>query len=339
MTILQTGNAAVNNMVIILGWIYLVWVVYWLLTVLFAVWRYWLRPGKDLKKYGQWAIVTGATDGIGKAYAFVLAKHGMNVLLLSRTEAKLQQVEQELKAEYPKVEASHLAVDFGKFDEKAREAVQAKIASLDVGVLVNNVGMNDGNWYFHECSIASDIVEVETNINGTIYMTKLVLGTEQGPGMVSRKRGAIVNTGSMSAQVPAAPLLAMYGSTKKFIEHFSKSLRSELAPFNIDVNCQVPFLVSTKINYFADRDLWTPAPEKYASACVAHIGYEDHCAPYWPHALQIWKVSLVPNQMIIKGSHDSHLAVRKQMMDAGPEAVEQELENRRQALLAKGEKV
>ena len=110
------------------------------LRVLHTLYAFVLRPGKKLRKYGEWAVITGATDGIGKAYAFELAKQGLKIFLVSRSEDKLVQVEQELKAKG--FDAAHLAVDFSNFDAKARAAVKAKIGALDVGVLINNVGMS-----------------------------------------------------------------------------------------------------------------------------------------------------------------------------------------------------
>jgi 17beta-estradiol 17-dehydrogenase / very-long-chain 3-oxoacyl-CoA reductase len=77
-----------------------------------AAYKSFLRPGKNLKKFGKWAIVTGATDGIGKAYAMALAKKGMSVILISRTEAKLKDVKAQIEAKgYDGVEVKYV----GKF--------------------------------------------------------------------------------------------------------------------------------------------------------------------------------------------------------------------------------
>lgn len=67
----------------------------------YLCYKFFFRPGKELRKYGEWAVVTGATDGIGKAYAFELAKQGLNVLLVARSEEKLKETAQELRAKYP----------------------------------------------------------------------------------------------------------------------------------------------------------------------------------------------------------------------------------------------
>lgn len=74
-----------------------------------AFYRFFLRPGKNLKKFGGWAVVTGATDGIGKAYAFELARQGLSLLLVSRTESKLKDTAAEITAKYPKVQVQILS--------------------------------------------------------------------------------------------------------------------------------------------------------------------------------------------------------------------------------------
>ena len=70
------------------------------MTIINGFYRYFLRPGKDLKSYGAWAIVTGATDGIGKALSLQLAKKKINIVLISRTETKLQEFGKELETAF-----------------------------------------------------------------------------------------------------------------------------------------------------------------------------------------------------------------------------------------------
>jgi 17beta-estradiol 17-dehydrogenase / very-long-chain 3-oxoacyl-CoA reductase len=74
-----------------------------------SFYKMFLRPGKKLVKLGKWAVVTGATDGIGKAYAMELARKGMSIVLISRTETKLQEVKNEIDSKkYPNVEVKYL---------------------------------------------------------------------------------------------------------------------------------------------------------------------------------------------------------------------------------------
>ena len=83
------------------------------------VWKRLLAPCVDLnKKYaGHWALVTGSTDGIGKAYAFALAKCNLNIILVSRTQSKLDTVADEIAAKYPKVKTKTISVDFVNDEE------------------------------------------------------------------------------------------------------------------------------------------------------------------------------------------------------------------------------
>lgn len=85
-------------------------------------------------------VVTGATDGIGKAMAFEMARKGQNIVLISRSAEKLEACRAEMLAKYPTIEVKTLAVDYSKFDSAARVTVASFLATLDVGVLVNNVG-------------------------------------------------------------------------------------------------------------------------------------------------------------------------------------------------------
>lgn len=124
--------------------------------------------------------------------AFEFAKQGMNVVLISRSKDKLEDTSNELKAKYPKVEVRVLAIDYSQFDVKARTKVDALLKDLDVGVLVNNVGISyPFTQYFHELSDENVSQLVSLNVESTTWMTRIVV-----PGMIARKRGAIVNIGS-----------------------------------------------------------------------------------------------------------------------------------------------
>ena len=113
-----------------------------LLTLVAELYRALLSPGPALKKYGEWAVVTGATDGIGKAIAFELVRKGMHVLLISRSAAKLQAVKSELVSEHKEAMVETLEVDFSALSADRRVAVEKAVGGKDVGVLVNNVGIS-----------------------------------------------------------------------------------------------------------------------------------------------------------------------------------------------------
>lgn len=293
------------------GVLALLYIGYQIVKVGLSVYAFFFRAGKKLKSYGEWGIVTGATDGIGRAYAFELARQGVNVLLISRTESKLVDVAKEIKEKFPKVQVDHLAIDYGNFDAAARKLVQAKVADLDVGVLVNNVGMSyPFTKYFHELKDEEVSGLVELNVNSTVWMTRIVLGDENSSGMIKRRRGAIVNTSSGAGRA-ISPLLCEYSGAKSFIEKFSQGLKAELESFNIHVQCQAPLFVTTKLAKIKKSSLTVPTPGAYSRSAAAHIGFEDTVSPYWAHALQLWALRQLPDWANIKICMMMHLPIRK----------------------------
>lgn len=170
-----------------------------------------LRPAKNLKKYGSWALVTGPTDGIGKAFAFQLARKGLNLVLVGRSPSKLKDVSDGILAKYGKTQIKTVVVDFsGDLDDGVKR-IRETIEGLDLGLLINNVGMSyPYARFFHEVDeeLLRNLIKV--NVEGTTKVTQAVL-----PGMLQRKRGAIVNIGSGAAIViPSDPLYAVYAATK-----------------------------------------------------------------------------------------------------------------------------
>merc|ERR1719277_1367953 len=203
-----------------------------------------------------------------------------------------------------------MAVNFGNFDKAAREKVKALVKDMDIGVLVNNVGISyPFTKYFHELTDDEVAGLVDVNVNSTVWMTRLVLGNES-QGMISRKRGAIVNTSSAAGRM-TSPLLAEYSGAKAFNEMFSKGLKAELAPFKIHVQCQAPLFVATKMAKIRKTSLTVPSPANYARSAVAHIGYEDTVSPYWSHALQLWFQRQLPEFATIALVSNMHKGIRK----------------------------
>jgi 17beta-estradiol 17-dehydrogenase / very-long-chain 3-oxoacyl-CoA reductase len=274
-----------------------------------VIYRTFLRPAKNLKKYGMWAVVTGATDGIGKAMAAEFARRGLNIVLISRTQEKLDETTKEIKEKNPKVEVRSIAVDYDQFDEAAQKRVSQILDTLDIGVLVNNVGISyDFTKYFHELDDQRVRQLIRLNVDSTTYMTRIVL-----PGMIQRKRGAIINIGS-AAGVTTSPLLAQYGAAKSYVAMFSKALNEELGGFNIHVQCQVPLFVTTKLAKLKKSSFFVPTPSAYARSALNAIGYESVISPYWPHALQVWLLNSLPEALSTMITKNMHLDIRRKGM-------------------------
>ncbi|KAM7464704.1 hypothetical protein LguiA_032825 [Lonicera macranthoides] len=243
-----------------------------------------LRPPKNLKKYGSWALVTGPTDGIGKAFAFELARKGLNLVLVGRNPNKLNDVSTEIQSKYGKIKTKNVVVDFSGDLTEGIKRIGEAIEGLEVGILINNAGISyPYARYFHEVEeeLLNNLIKV--NVEGSAKVTKAVL-----PGMIERKRGAIVNIGSGAATVvPSDPLYAVYAATKAFVDQFSRCLYVEYKKSGIDVQCQVPLYVATKMASIKSSSFFVPSATGYARAALRWVGYDPRCTPYWPHSL-IW---------------------------------------------------
>jgi len=267
----------------------IVWFLVFLVKLFRFVSMYFLRHPIDPKKFGEWAIVTGCTDGIGKAVAEELAMRGMKMILVSRNPQTLKAQADELGRKY-NVEIKIVPVDFsGASDSKLFKAFEETVSGLDIGVLINNVGVSyDHAQYFG--ALTRDKIQqiINVNIFGTVWLTHMVL-----PGMQQRKRGAIVNVSSISATF-REPLYAVYTGTKAFVDNFSFSLHYEYRQFGIRVQSQIPALVTSKLSKVRHSSFFCPAPATFAKSMMRQLGHGPALnIAYWPHFLQSL-VALMP---------------------------------------------
>lgn len=277
------------------------------LGLLDVLYKYLLRPSLKVTKFGKYAVITGATDGIGKAYALALAKKGMSLILVSRTESKLAAVAEEIDSKnYPNVEKTRYVVcDYSNFDETTRARVSEELEGKDVGVLINNVGQSYRYpRFFHELSHEEIGAMIEMNINSTVWMTKMVID-----GMVERKRGTVVNLSSGSAE-HTMPLLAEYGAAKMFVERFSESLDAEYKGRGVRVQCQIPFYVATKLAKLR-KSLTVPTADAYVAMSMRWIGYGGVVQPFWLHGFQGWVMKVLPSFVVDSGVMSMHAGIRK----------------------------
>ncbi|KAJ7945488.1 very-long-chain 3-oxoacyl-CoA reductase 1 [Quillaja saponaria] len=272
-------------------------------------------PPKNLKKYGSWALVTGPTDGIGKGFAFQLARKGLNLILVGRNPDKLKEVSDSILAKYRKTQIKTVVVDFTGDLSEGIDRIREAIEGLDVGILINNVGVSyPYARFFHEVDDEMLKSLIKVNVEGTTKVTQAVLH-----GMLKRKKGAIVNIGSGDAAIlPCDPLYAVYASTKAYIDQFSRCLYVEYKNSGIDVQCQVPMYVATKMASIRKSSFLVPSIDGYAQAALRWIGYEARCTPYWPHSV-IWALAdSLPEFVLHAWRLRFNLAIRKrgQLKDA-----------------------
>ena len=246
------------------------------------------RLNMNLRKMGKWAVITGATSGIGKAYAFALAQAGLNIVLISNIQSELDAVEAEIKRTYP-VETKTVAADFTKLDIYERIALALK--DLDIGVLVNNVAINqDHPEFFTKVPNVEEFSNdlLNANIQSVNRMTMIVL-----PGMERRCRGVIINISSLSACFPT-PLLTLYAATKSYVESFSRNLDLELSGTGVTVQCVLPGLVYTRmVDNMVKPSIMVPLPESFVKQAIRTVGVEKKTSGYFSHKLLVYGYDLM----------------------------------------------
>ena len=202
-----------------------------------------LNSGINLKekygRFGSWAVVTGASEGIGLSFARDLAKRGFNVCIIALAGPKLDEAVAEIQTH--KVKGLAISFDFAATDEAAYAELFKKLNDLDVSILVNNVGITTGHCsLFGSYTINDDLRVLSVNCAPQMQMCKYVIPKLQGRG-----GGAIVNISSISATFERMPYVTTYTATKAFNRIFSKSLEVELREYNIDVLTVTPGFVTT----------------------------------------------------------------------------------------------
>lgn len=246
-----------------------------------------VRSSVDVTQLGDWALVTGATDGIGKGFCFELAKKGMNIVLVSRNKAKLEAVAQEIEQKF-NVKTKVIDIDFTQ-DRDVQQRIESEIKDITVGVLINNVGMSyEHPEYFLQVEGGGDRCRalVDCNINSMLAVTRAVL-----PAMVARRKGAVINMSSYSAH--CAPLLSVYGASKAFVIQWSSDLEMEYRDQGITLLCAAPYFVVSNMSKIRRASITTPTADVYAASVLAQLGTTTFTYGYWAHDLVAFVMSLL----------------------------------------------
>jgi short-subunit dehydrogenase len=178
------------------------------------------------EKYGPWAVVAGASEGVGAAFAEALAGRGLNVVLIARRQDVLDEVAARIRATSG-VGTRTLAIDLSGPDAAA--SVSAAVADLEIGFLVHCAGADAD----YATLLDNPVEHAEALIHRNCTVLVQLCHALTAP-MVERGRGGIVILGSGSG-FAGAPRLATYGATKAFDMVFAEGLWAELAPHGVDV--------------------------------------------------------------------------------------------------------
>lgn len=199
-------------------------------------------PPKDLK--GKWALVTGASSGIGEQFAMELGYLQMNVIIVSNQPDGLKKVAEDVEYECG-VTVHTLDIDLGSHDAVERIMNFLDANSIEVTFLINNAGI------FNFCPV-SKLSDSRINLYIDLHMrTVTLLCSTIAQRMVKAGGGYILNMSSMSCWMPM-PGIALYSSTKAYIRAFSRAIRIELKDYGVNVTTACPGGIAT--NLFGLKD-------------------------------------------------------------------------------------
>jgi short-subunit dehydrogenase len=216
----------------------------WLARALWTSRERFQPPSRSLReRYGEWALVTGASSGIGAEFARALARDGVSLVLAARRADLLEALAQELRERHAvrtRCVPCDLASDVGV------RALLGALADLDVAILINNAGVGYVG-RFHEQDPARLAAMVQLNCAAPVALTAALL-----PRLVARGRGAVIFTGSVSGSQPL-PLHALYSATKAFDNFLGEALWGELHGSGVDVLALLPGSTETEFAASADE--------------------------------------------------------------------------------------
>jgi short-subunit dehydrogenase len=241
-----------------------------------ALWRaeplFGASAGTLRERYGEWALVTGASAGIGVEFARALAKDGVSVVLTARREDRLTQLAAELEQTYgvgTRVIAEDLSVP------GTAERLAESVADLPVAIIVNNAGFGYAG-RFDKLDPERLRAMVEVNCVAPVALTRRLL-----PAMLERGRGAVVITGSVAGRQPL-PLHGVYSATKAFDLLFGEALYVELRDKGVDVVVLEPGSTATEFQAVAGEIAHEgEAPERVVEAALAALGDTPSVVPGW----------------------------------------------------------
>jgi hypothetical protein len=190
------------------------------------------------------ALVTGASSGIGEAFARALARRGRRLVLVARRADRLSALGRELGGGE---KADVIALDLGRPDAGATLAAEVARRGVEVDLLVNNAGAGlTGR--FHELPLDRLLAMVDLNARAVVELTRRFL-----PGMIERRSGGVINVVSTSAFQPV-PFFAVYAASKAFVLSFTESLAGELPGTGVVVQALCPGLTESEFHHVAGTD-------------------------------------------------------------------------------------
>jgi 17beta-estradiol 17-dehydrogenase / very-long-chain 3-oxoacyl-CoA reductase len=243
-------------------------------------------------KAGDWAVVTGASAGIGEAYALELARRGFNVVVIARRRQVLDDLCKTITADF-KVQAKAVEFDFATESDAAYKRLFAELSGLRIAILVNNVGLSYPNYQpYAQLPVQQEIDILNVNCQSVLRLTHFVL-----PQMRQARAGAVITVSSTYGSLPA-PYLGAYGATKAFGSHFSYSLGLENKEFGIDFQAVCPMFVFTAMAKAKKPTGMMVMPRDVAAGSLNRLGAAYETVGTLKQELLVAVLSVLPRFLV-----------------------------------------
>ncbi|WP_105167811.1 SDR family NAD(P)-dependent oxidoreductase [Pseudoalteromonas sp. T1lg23B] len=247
------------------------------------------------------ALITGASGGIGMELARIHASGGNDLVIVARSQAKLEALKAELEAAH-QVKVWVIVADLSEADAAQKIYTQTEELGIKIKILINNAGFG-GHGLFHQRTLAKEQAMMQVNMVTLTNLTHYYL-----QDMVAANYGRILNVSSSASFVPG-PLQAVYFATKAYVTSFSQAIAEEVKAHNISVTTLCPGTVAT--DFVITGDLQGVATWKYAKSAqsVAATGYRDMSkgllVSFNERVIKLminWVIPLLPRKWLLKMS-------------------------------------
>lgn len=244
-----------------------------------------------LNKYGEWALVTGASSGIGLELATQLASAGFNLILNARNVTHLKSVEQKLQSNYP-IQIKVVAADLS--ESTGIDQITRATENLNLGLLINNAGFGTSGLLI-DASIHAEISMLRVNCEAVLALTHYF-----SQRFKQQQRGGIIFLSSLVA-FQGVPYAANYAATKAYVQSLAEALAVELKPFNIDVLAAAPGPVASGFGQRADMNMnGALQPAQVGVPILRALGQQRNVIPGLLSKVLVYSLRTVPRFVKIK---------------------------------------
>lgn len=268
-------------------------------TVARWLWQYlWLpyqqQAARLAKRYGNssWVLITGATDGLGKAFAQELAQYGFNLLLASRTQEKLNKLQEELGV--LGIQVRTVCVDLSDTSEFTYSRITTAAQDIDVSIVINCVGTTIHRRY---AEVSSDALRhlIAINVSTTAIVTHTMLPLLLRHTATTGHRCGLLNVGSIVGRF-YWPGTQLYGASKAFVDHLTVPLAYEYRE-QLDVLSFQPTVMATAMAAGTEPAAITITPQEAAHAALSQLGFCTLSHGHWRHAMAAALFRILPSRL------------------------------------------